>query len=188
MAKTRGTSDGSEGLESLMKVLPPPKAPANTPNRERRAQVEQELGSKLPDDYWQFGCVYGSGSFAQHGIFISNATADDYMKRVRHNLETLTVWQARPHIKPPYPIFPDNPGLLPFGSDVGNVTYSWLADGDTNPNKWPLVIIRDGTVAEEYTMTFSEFFVRYLTNKIKSKKVVPPPTLPDDLVFVPLPG
>lgn len=161
-------------LDQLTKLLPPPKRPVDRPNRHRRKQVEHASGTPLPDDYWEFGCLYGSGYFPV-GPSIYNPTAENYLSSMRWAFYELRVWKEfgywkeRKQIKPGYPVFPEQPGLLPWGSDEGNAAFSWLWDAKVAPSSWRIVAIRDCDSVEELRMTFSELMVRALTKKLRSK-------------------
>jgi hypothetical protein len=47
-------------IESLVSLMPPPQIAAETPDGSL-ANVEATIGTRVPDDYKDFICVYGSG-------------------------------------------------------------------------------------------------------------------------------
>ena len=179
-------------IDKLIKAIPPPAHPVNQHRKGQRKQVETELGSRLPDDYWEFGCRYGSGYFAEGSTIIFNPTASDYLTRVRQSLDTLRAfrdlgyWKTpKKHVQPGYPVFPDSPGLLPWGEDENEGVFSWLRDENSPPEDWQVVLARGmGDLMEDVNMNFSTFLAKAMTNQLKSKLWSP---RTDEVEFVPWP-
>jgi hypothetical protein len=51
-------------ITDLKKLVPPPSKPFEVDTLAQWGEIEQRLGTKLPDDYRQFVFAYGTGLFA----------------------------------------------------------------------------------------------------------------------------
>ncbi len=103
--------------------------------------VEESLGSRLPADY---KLLYGS---------LPDGWIREFVRIIRPGgagfpvpgLEDMRVWRKDGQGSFPYPMFPDEGGLLPWGVGPGGEAFCWLTEpGD--PGKWPVVAAdADGT-------------------------------------------
>jgi hypothetical protein len=127
-----------KALESLVRELPPPINPSDAQGDWE--SIENRLGLTFPEDYKEFVSVYGSGvicgfltiyspfsSDRNHGFEQQSPLALGNLRRYRE--EGFDV---------PYPIHPEESGLLPFGTTENFNYLAWSRVG--SPAKWPIVV------------------------------------------------
>jgi uncharacterized protein (TIGR02996 family) len=120
-------------IDELRRVLPPPKRPLNAVGN--WAEVEQELGLRLPSDYKAFLSSYGSGTAGCIEIVSPLGLTQD-VREWWANWSGL-IGDLAEYEEVPYPVFPEPGGLLPFGT-LGDVDLlTWRTIGD--PERWPFV-------------------------------------------------
>jgi len=157
-------------IEPLKKLVPPPRNPSEVGSLQQWEAIERDLGLELPSDYRDFVFTYGSGRFAKfYGIYNPFA-ASQYaallpsIQRVcAAERETKRDW---PEIVP-YPIYPDQPGLLPWGCDDNGNYYFWLTEGTSD--FWP--VLSDEVRGEgfrEYHCTMTEFLIGILQGEFEA--------------------
>src|SRR6266704_1970342 len=119
-------------IERLKALVAPPVQPFEVGTLDQWQKVERELGTQLPSDYRDFVFTYGSGLFAQFYRIYNPFAASEFtalntsVQRVcAAERETKRDWPDRV----PYPIYPDQPGLLPWGNDENGNDYYWLTEG-----------------------------------------------------------
>jgi hypothetical protein len=67
----------------------------------------------------------------------------------------------------PYPIYPDQPGLLPWGNDENGNDYYWFTEGA--PNTWRVLSDEGrGEGFREYGCTMTEFLTKVLLGEFKA--------------------
>jgi hypothetical protein len=104
--------------------------------------VQARLGTRLPEDWRQFGLAYGSGAFHDAGrldIWILNPFSAEFEAKstlLQANLEAMKAGEGDDYV--PYPVFPAKGGLLALGDDVNGNELYWLTAG--RPDKWRIVV------------------------------------------------
>jgi hypothetical protein len=180
-------------VTALLKLVPPPASPTGVGRLPSWIDDEAKLGTGLPSDYKEFVTHYGTGLFADFFIvynllardtvfgLIPNATKELAMIRLR-NYKTIFGDDF------PYGIFPDKPGLLPWGKDENGGTYCWLTAGKSD--SWPVVHIagRPGKGDwQQFRLTMSGYLLKVLKKQLKSKLNADDEyPFPEQLVFKPL--
>ena len=132
------------------------------------ARVEAELGTPLPADYRAFVGYFGS---VEIGTVFVTYSPFDTLKTVNLLAETrkLTPYlRTIPDYDLPYPLFPDNGGLLPWGSTTDDGILFWQTIGA--PNEWTVVVgLSIGGMFEEYDCDMTTFIGRWATKEIESR-------------------
>jgi hypothetical protein len=151
----------------LSKIVPPPKAPYEKGSAKEWTQLQKKLGTKLPDDFKEYGKKYGSGSFGLGGgdIFVYQPFSKQFLEMVNvHscNLEAFKAGEGADYI--PYEVFPAKSGLLVWGGDVNGYELYWKTEGE--PNEWSIVVRSADNEYEEFPGPFTEFLADALTRKI----------------------
>ena len=134
-------------LAELRLLVQPPAAPFGAPVD--WASFESENGFVPPTDYRALLDRYGAGQF-EAGVGRLVLLQPRHPKRsflagnkwIRDNLRGL---QRRfPEMEPPWPIYPDHGGFLPFAADDTSWTIGWLTQGGAD--EWTTCIDggRDG--------------------------------------------
>ncbi len=157
-------------IEALKKLVPPPRHPTEVGSLEQWDAFERTLGLTLPSDYREFVFTYGSGRFAQfYGIYNPFAVSEyiALMPSIQRVCAATRVIKRNWPDVVPYPIYPDQHGLLPWGSDDNGNYYFWLTKGP--PDTW--LVLSDEVRGEgfrEYNCTMTEFLAGVLLGEIKA--------------------
>src|ERR1043166_334357 len=154
----------------LKKLVPPPSRPFELGTIEQWTSVESKLGLSLPCDYRDFVLTYGTGLFAGFYIIYSPFTV---IKAANLCAQIETVCQQDRDFKRdfpeavPYQIYPERPGLLPWGGDENGNYYYWLTDGA--PDSWKVISdeVR-GDSFQEHGCCMTDFLYDVLTGKIEA--------------------
>ena len=152
-------------LAQLKTVLPPPISLIAVGGWR---EVEQELGTALPDDYREFVATYGAGTIDGFlSIFTPAGPTKwiDVIWRSRDHDDLPTLFTRREQ-HPPFDAFPSPGGLLAFGqTDNGDVLY-WKTDG--SPFDWTVVVFpgRDPDYFE-FDGAMTDFLTRVLSRSLR---------------------
>lgn len=151
-------------IEELLKVAPPPKKPIQTGPDSLLADVQSRLGIVLPDDLVEFARRYGRGKFGGW-LYILTPFAEDFELRVQGNCERMVEMREGDDV--PFGVFPDRPGLFPWGGGPNGERMFWLTEGP--PKQWPIILHAIGPSEFERWdgMTMTTFLAKALTNEIK---------------------
>ena len=160
--------NGLVSIARLTAMVPPPRRPFEVERVDRWRTVEVKLGLTLPTDYQDFIFAYGSGLFARF-YRIYNPFAASELTNLATSIDR--VCRALNEIKRDWPeqvphsIYPDSPGLLPWGNDENGNDYYWLTLGP--PNTWHVVSdeVR-GEGLRHYECNMTDFLSDILTGKI----------------------
>lgn len=156
-------------LSELKKLVPPPTTPQDVGSLSEWENFEGQLGLKLPREYREFIFSYGSGQFAAfYAVFnpFSSNRHINLLKRVEEICRFSRQLQAECPERFPFPYYPENGGLLPWGSDENGNYYFWLTQGP--PSKW--VVVQDevrGYGIENHAVSLTEFLIAILRGEIK---------------------
>jgi SMI1-KNR4 cell-wall len=156
-------------IESLKKIVPPPTRPSEGGNFQLWQAVEHVLGLVLPNDYREFVFTYGSVLFAQFYRVCSPFAASKYTALTT---SVQRVCAAEREIKPEwpdqvlYPIYPKQPGFLPWGNDENGNDYCWLTEGASDTKRVLSDEVRGGF--RDYGCTMTEFLTRVLLGEIEA--------------------
>ncbi len=175
-------------LTQLLALVSPPENPIDRCSADHIKQAESKLGVKLPTDYAEFMKHYGCGCFAGFYWVHNPITKNQYLSFER---QVKNLCDAECQIKRnlgdeyvPYALFPDSPGLLPWGTDDNGNCYYWLTEGD--PDSWPVVQneVRGAGFTVYQGCTMSIFLTKVLTGEIEALASDYPTD--EDFVFVPI--
>jgi hypothetical protein len=157
-------------IELLKKIVPPPTRPSEVGSFQQWQAVEHELGLVLPTDYREFVVTYGSGLFAQFYRVYNPFAASKYTALAT---SVQRVCAAAREIKcewpdqVPYPIYPEQPGLVPWGNDENGNDYYWLTEGASDTWRVLSDEVR-GEGFRDYGCTMTEFLARVLLGEIEA--------------------
>ena len=154
-------------IDNLRTILPVPPSPVETHCRPWSA-VEQEVGTRLPDDYKEFIELYGSGRIGAFIWVLNPFASNQFISLGRQIVDRLGALEALARDfgeQCPYPLFPQSGGLLPFAvTDNGDVIY-WITNGD--PNAWRVVVNEArGPRYEEFASNATDFLAAILTHRV----------------------
>jgi len=128
-------------IEHLVAVVPPPDAPLETGSAADWKRVEKELRLKLPDDYKGLIACYGSGCFGEFLHPLSPFTANRHghlLQRGQAILAAERVSGMGRQQGGPFPLYPDEGGLLPWAVTDNGDTLFWYTHHAFAP--WPVVV------------------------------------------------
>lgn len=167
-------------IDQLLQVVAPPESPVETDDGESWEMAQQALGTKLPSDFREFGLHYGTGRFCGY-LGVLNPLSGNFEPAIKYLLETLRDNKSSRNY--PYDVFPDSPGLLPWGGDENGQMLNWLTDGDAD--SWPVVVESHEGELERFDMTMTTFLAKALSNEIRPAHIWGRPFTQDELFFVP---
>ncbi|OJY56370.1 SMI1/KNR4 family protein [Thiobacillus sp. 0-1251] len=155
------------GIEQLEKILFPPIVPVDRPVANGWSEAEKKLG-KLPEDYKRFIEIYGTGSIDGFIWILSPFTSNknlNLLDQAQIKISALIDLSENFGEALPYPLFPNQNGLLPFGTtDNGDVLFWQMAN---NPTDWKVIINASREPKwEQYDVGIVDFLVGLLTRKI----------------------
>jgi len=155
------------GIEQLEKILFPPIVPVDRPVANGWSEAEKKLG-KLPEDYKRFIEIYGTGSIDGFIWILSPFTSNknlNLLDQAQIKISALIDLSENFGEALPYPLFPNQNGLLPFGTtDNGDVLFWQMAN---NPTDWKVIINASREPKwEQYDVGIVHFLVGLLTRKI----------------------
>lgn len=173
-------------LSNLKELVAPPTQPIEAGSLNQWNTVEERLGLSLPSDYRDFILAYGTGQFARFYLVFNPFSISEWV-----NLFTCVkrLCNAESEIKRhwpdtvPYRIYPERPGLLPWGCDENGNYYFWLTAGPADT--WQ--VISDEVRGEgfrEYGRCMTDFLHDVLSGKTKALAGDFPQD--DDRIFEPL--
>jgi SUKH superfamily protein len=157
-------------LLQLKQLITPPPRPLEAGSLAEWSAVEQKLGLSLPVEYRDFILTYGTGQFANFYLIYNPFSVSEWVnlhacvERVcKMEREFKREWPEMV----PYKIFPDGPGLLPWGSDDNGNYYYWLTEGPAD--SWQVVSNESrGEGFREYGRCMTDFLCGILTGEIEA--------------------
>ena len=167
-------------IQELTEIVRPPMHPVEPGSSEAWSELQQRLGIRLPDEIRDFGSAYGTGSFCGTFLAVFNPFANGYMRSLNDAIDSLRAAKERGMT---FGVFPDNPGLFPWGRDENGNTYCWNAEGD--PEHWQVAIRKHGSEdVIRIPMSMSTFLVKSFRNEISTDVWQGEPFSRDELTFV----
>lgn len=155
-------------MNKLIKVLPPPKIPQNSRDKEQWRNVFNILGTELPSDYMKFIDTYGSGGIDNFLWVLSPFVENENINLIQIGKVIRDAYQVSKNSFPEYfthNVYPSVGGLLPWAlTDNGDELY-WLTEG--KPNEWKIVVYE--TRSSEYhiySLSIVEFLYQTITKEL----------------------
>ncbi len=155
-------------LETLKKLLPPPKNPCKPGDEKGWRLLEHVLGTALPKDYKAFIGTYGTGGIDDFLWFLTPFEADEnvnLLKRTQVLRDSYLELQQKHPDYYQHAFFPDEGGLMPWGyTDNGDELY-WLTKGE--PEEWPIVAYESrSSDYEVYHLTLTDFIAQIVSKEV----------------------
>jgi|688.fasta_scaffold392787_2 hypothetical protein len=159
-------------IQHLLK-LSPPIHPLPDHDVQDWRHVEQVIGTQLPTDYKQFINHYGvsyvctfvnvADPFINNNAHLNLKHFSDLLSDALHSTRGKFGTRAVP-----YPIYPEQGGLLAWGAtDNGDDLY-WQTVGD--PDAWTIVVNESRSdVYEEFPFGMVEFVLKVITGELVSE-------------------
>ena len=147
-------------IEELVSLIPPPSAPID--GEGDWGCAENELGLVFPSDFKQLISRYGTGEF-YGSMYIANPLMPWGRDQIRGDLERYRELSEACEMS--LQLFPDRPGLLPWGNDSNGHLYCWWTDGPQD--SWRVVQLFHGyeNEIESVPGPITSFLVQFMSNK-----------------------
>lgn len=132
-------------------------------------RIESRIGGALPADYREFCESFGSGEFCDYlTVYASRGGADSELAESQEANRQIV--EQHPVVMKGYrPYGLQGPGhtvgILQWGASSQGDEFAWLADGASNPDKWPVLAREDAGGWRHYDMSMSEFVYRLLVDE-----------------------
>jgi len=159
-------------LEALMSIIPIPKKPYEPGKGRNWKEVEISLGTPLPSDYIEFIDRYGTGLVSNH-IWVYNpfSTFDDVNLLIQVP-RLLDIWMETKAdfgaVAYPYPLYPEQDGLLPWGHIDTGSELCWQTSG--NPEHWTVVVNESrGLGFQAFEEPMTSFLVSLFSGRVSSE-------------------
>lgn len=167
-------------IAELIRIVPPPTKPVHSGTAESWKAVQEKLGIRLPTDYYEYGVTYGSGTMCNGFLRLFGWASPHFESYV--SAETEGIRAAGTTLTRKVAVYPDTPGLFPWGRDENGISLCWMTGGD--PNKWPVVIQSREGDEYQFDMAMCQFLVGVFNNRT-SCPVWHEPFTPTELSFRP---
>ncbi|MFC5910343.1 SMI1/KNR4 family protein [Streptacidiphilus monticola] len=162
-------------IERLAGMMPPP---ATRPSAAPWDLAPAEVGFQFPDDYRDFADLYGAGLVNDQLLIWTPSLKRDKVREgdARKGFASLVEgapsgisdYLAELHEEEPeenpYPMYPDEEGLIAWGNDYSGNHFIWLT-GDADPNKWPIISWNRSGYWFRFDGGFGDFLVANLTGE-----------------------
>ncbi len=128
-------------VQEIISIVELPETPIDTGAEADLKAVEEELGIVLPDDLVDYAGVFGSGEFKRFGRWFTvyNPYSPSYIDTVRMVCEVYSeLKDVEGSEQFPYNVYPNSPGLFPWGDEDNGHQFFWLTAGE--PEEWPVVV------------------------------------------------
>ncbi|GAA1026174.1 hypothetical protein GCM10009557_02930 [Virgisporangium ochraceum] len=165
-------------LDRLMTLVSPPALPVDGDGDWQR--VEARLGLALPADFKELLRRYGVGQFDDITLLTPFDTHPDAVFDLVEYAEALTSWYDDLRDDDPenfpFPLYPENGGLLPWAKTGEGTDLCWLTEG--RPDDWPTAVwnVREG--GHRYDRGAVELLYGYLSGQARVELLSPPPDVP----------
>lgn len=152
----------------MSSILILPESPSATGSPAQWQSVENVLGTPFPTDYKEFVGQFGSGYIDNFLWILSPFEDHQYLNVVWQLSERRDIHrilrEAVGHDELPYGFFPDQNGLLPWGStDEGDMLY-WVTN-DMGPDRWTVLIEPRDQGWDELNVGMTECLAKLLTRE-----------------------
>lgn len=123
--------------------------------------AEQDLGTGLPADFKDLIRVYGTGVFGS--IYLANPLRQWGRDKIREDISRFR--DLRDALEFTLPLFPERPGLLPWGNDSNGHLYCWWVDGP--PDSWTVAQVahEEEETPHHAPVGITEFLASYFLNR-----------------------
>ncbi len=177
-------------LHGLLNVIPQPLQPMEVVDTRDWEIYELTTGICLPDDYKAFLSVYGTGiiggiitpynPFCRRTLWKPSYTCCDWIQ------EALAIQELKQEFGEavfPYAVYPQEGGVLPWGSTDDGDRLFWLTS--TNPNEWTVLIneVRSSHF-EAFNYSMTAFLRAWVEGEIESD-IIPNDAIDRDRLFEP---
>ena len=156
-------------MDQLLEIVTPPATPQRSIPPGQWPAIDAQLGFSPPGEYKEFIATYGCGALADFFYIFCPVTPNRHLSLFEASATKLEAYeQLETHESMPFPLFANGEGLFPYGmTDNGDVLF-WFVEAH---KVRPLTIVNEarGPIWEEYKLSFANFLVQALQNKLNSQ-------------------
>jgi hypothetical protein len=167
--------DNEASLSRLIGAIPPPQHPLETTGHVSLLHFTDGQQVVFPPDYLRLIDAYGSGDFTsdeRYGegtigdiLHLRNACAPGYQTCLMQESSFLREYKESEGDRyVPYAVYPDKPGILPWGGADFRLSYFWLTEG--KPEQWPVLLMHDLEIWTRFDMPMTVFLEQLLFGEI----------------------
>ena len=167
--------DIETAFDRLTEAVPPPQQPLETSGPLSSVNFADGREVVFPPDYLRLINAYGSGDFysdEDYGdgpigdlVYLMNPFAPSYQNRLKQESEFLQGYKNSEGDKYiPYDVYPQTPGILPWGWCEGRKNYFWLTEGP--PQEWPVLVMYDLEIWTRFDMPMVVFLEQLFFGEI----------------------
>ncbi|WP_157358570.1 hypothetical protein [Amycolatopsis sp. ATCC 39116] len=136
--------------------------------------IERSLGLELPAEYKEIAETFPRGEFQGAVKLIRpgdvDGDEDDYLGYFAHRLQDMREWRNDDPGRFPFPIYPEEGGLLPWGWTSRSALLFWRTTGSWD--KWT-VVVADPTFEKwvELDQGLCDFLIELVTGRVEAVDV-----------------
>ena len=179
---------GMAAFERWRALVTPPEPDARRGPPVDWAEVESDLGFRLPTDYKAYIDTYGFG-WVNRLVCVFHPTTKVSHINLRGSNEAIDEEEflEMAETPPPHPLGIGLGRLMCFGSTETQDTLYWFTDGE-DPDRWP-VVFQDEQASEwlQYDLSLAGFLLALFNREIEPADYAAAGYLGDGLVFDPNP-
>jgi hypothetical protein len=146
-------------IKELVALIQPPATPIDATGN--WAEAEQEIGCVFPADFKELIRLYGTGQF--FGIWISNPLQPWGRDSIRNDIARFR--ELREALEFDLPLFPERPGLLPWGNDSNGHLYCWWTAGPADGWTVAQVAHDEEETPHHASVPITAFLAAYVQNQ-----------------------
>ena len=156
-------------LVALEKIMKRPSVAQDAPRPDRWEIVEEQLGTRLPDDYKRFLEAFGISTINGFLVVLAPLSSSQHVDLLKCGRIELEAYETSKREFPKYyrdEVYPTPCGILPFAiTENGEVLY-WRTVG--NPEQWTVTVYESrGPKKFDFNGGVTEFLVAVLTGEIE---------------------
>jgi len=151
-------------IDDLVAIIPPPSGLLEIGGDDDWREVQNSLKLDLPQDLRDFGMRYGTGRFCNGLIQVFNPFSPEYQRIIEWECQTQRMVEED-FGKQPYAVYPERPGLFPWGRDENGHKMFWLIEGESA--KWPILLESRDVEYEQWDLSMTTFLGKALNNEVK---------------------
>jgi hypothetical protein len=146
-------------IEELVAFIPTPEKPID--GEGDWSVAEKEFGVAFPADFKALIRRYGTGMF-YGDLYVANPLKEWGREQIRGDLSRYR--ELRDACEMSFELFPESPGLLPWGNDSNGHLYCWWTEGPAD--SWPVVQVFHGYEEEIEPVPgpITSFLVQFMSN------------------------
>tara|TARA_R110002167_G_scaffold341506_1_gene549911 strand:- start:4746 stop:5288 length:543 start_codon:yes stop_codon:yes gene_type:complete len=153
-------------MKKLQELLPHPARPLRCGNLEIWHELQEKIDFQFPEDFLEYGKLYGTGKIliSGYGLKIANPLDPKYSHWVKDTGQDVINIVGDPPELRDYTFYPEPRGLVPFAEEMSGELF-FLQRFRTAVKVVSMPLGEPGR-ATVYPCSFTEFLVKLITQKL----------------------